>query len=238
MGVPSSEVGYTAAIPRREDHEVHKDLWWHWTIYIYTLSYALIQDSCGLICLNIPKNILYIYIYKYIIINICSSEYLNRWDNMSLELKRRIILELFPNKSNVRSWFRLNWLREIMSRVRLLWKRQLTLVELVRTFRTLYDTSSFCAGFTSTDPGQLKPIHFLTFSSIYSPLPRIRNLHIPLTFPTKRWKISIFWDVTPCIEYTGLSKTLAPNYKTTDCHKAEHWSYHTHRPSNSSILID
>jgi len=24
MGVPTSEVGYTAAMPRREDHEVHK----------------------------------------------------------------------------------------------------------------------------------------------------------------------------------------------------------------------
>jgi len=24
MGVPTSEVGYTPAIPRREDHEVHK----------------------------------------------------------------------------------------------------------------------------------------------------------------------------------------------------------------------
>ena len=24
MGVPSSEVGYTPAMPRREDHEVHK----------------------------------------------------------------------------------------------------------------------------------------------------------------------------------------------------------------------
>ena len=31
MGVPTSEVGYTAAMPRREDHEVHKDTWWHWT---------------------------------------------------------------------------------------------------------------------------------------------------------------------------------------------------------------
>ena len=31
MGVPSSEVGYTAAMPRREDHEVHKDMrWGHW----------------------------------------------------------------------------------------------------------------------------------------------------------------------------------------------------------------
>ena len=31
MGVPNSEVGYTPAMPRREDHEVHKDMWWHWT---------------------------------------------------------------------------------------------------------------------------------------------------------------------------------------------------------------
>jgi len=27
MGVPTSEVGYTPAMPRREDHEVHKDMW-------------------------------------------------------------------------------------------------------------------------------------------------------------------------------------------------------------------
>jgi len=31
MGVPTPEVGYTPAMPRREDHEVHKDMWWgHW----------------------------------------------------------------------------------------------------------------------------------------------------------------------------------------------------------------
>jgi hypothetical protein len=30
MGVPTSEVGYTTAMPRREDYEVHKDMWWHW----------------------------------------------------------------------------------------------------------------------------------------------------------------------------------------------------------------
>jgi hypothetical protein len=30
MGVPTSEVGYTTAMPRKEDHEVHKDMWWHW----------------------------------------------------------------------------------------------------------------------------------------------------------------------------------------------------------------
>jgi len=27
MGVPTSEVGYTSAMPRREDHEVHRDMW-------------------------------------------------------------------------------------------------------------------------------------------------------------------------------------------------------------------
>ena len=31
MGVPTSEVGYSAAMSRREDHEVHKDMWWYWT---------------------------------------------------------------------------------------------------------------------------------------------------------------------------------------------------------------
>jgi len=31
MGVQTSEVGYTTAMRRREDHEVHKDMRWHWT---------------------------------------------------------------------------------------------------------------------------------------------------------------------------------------------------------------
>jgi len=31
MGVPNSEIGYTSAMPRREDHEVHKDMWGQWT---------------------------------------------------------------------------------------------------------------------------------------------------------------------------------------------------------------
>jgi len=30
MGVPTSEVGYTSAMPMREDHEVHKDMWGYW----------------------------------------------------------------------------------------------------------------------------------------------------------------------------------------------------------------
>jgi len=36
MGVPNSEIGYTSAMPRREDHEVHKDMWGTGkNIYIY-----------------------------------------------------------------------------------------------------------------------------------------------------------------------------------------------------------
>jgi len=31
MGILTSEVGYTSAMPRREDHEVHKEMWGHWT---------------------------------------------------------------------------------------------------------------------------------------------------------------------------------------------------------------
>jgi len=30
MGVPTSEVGYTSAVPRREDHEVRKGHVGHW----------------------------------------------------------------------------------------------------------------------------------------------------------------------------------------------------------------
>jgi len=30
MGVPNLKVGYTSAMPRREDHEVHKDMRGHW----------------------------------------------------------------------------------------------------------------------------------------------------------------------------------------------------------------
>jgi len=29
MGVPTSEVGYTSAMPRREDHEFQKNMWGH-----------------------------------------------------------------------------------------------------------------------------------------------------------------------------------------------------------------
>jgi len=40
MGVPTSEIGYTTAMPRREDYEVHKDVWWHWTKKNSNLKYV------------------------------------------------------------------------------------------------------------------------------------------------------------------------------------------------------
>jgi len=43
MGVPTSEVGYTSAMPRREDHEVHKDMWGHWgREYIFIIIIIII----------------------------------------------------------------------------------------------------------------------------------------------------------------------------------------------------
>ena len=57
MGVPTSEVGYIAAMPRREEHEVHKDMWWHWTKKKYLQDYAesniLLMDTSHLINCNI-----------------------------------------------------------------------------------------------------------------------------------------------------------------------------------------
>jgi hypothetical protein len=58
MGVPTSEVGDTAAMPRREDYDVHKDMWWgHWekkkigVHVILTLYTSLSKDVriCGYI---------------------------------------------------------------------------------------------------------------------------------------------------------------------------------------------
>jgi hypothetical protein len=47
MGVPTSEVAYTTAIPRREDHEVHIDMWWHWENKKIFLRYRC-QDPGGM----------------------------------------------------------------------------------------------------------------------------------------------------------------------------------------------
>ena len=49
MGVPTSEVGYTPAMPRREDHEVHKDMWWHWIKKIFTVFTT---------CFGVPHSII------------------------------------------------------------------------------------------------------------------------------------------------------------------------------------
>jgi len=46
MGVPTSEVGYTSAMPRREDHEVPNYMWGIGIyIYIYIYIYIFITQN-------------------------------------------------------------------------------------------------------------------------------------------------------------------------------------------------
>jgi len=50
MGVPTSEVGYISAMPRREDHEVHKDMWGHWgggdiQAFLYAIMIQLVTSN-------------------------------------------------------------------------------------------------------------------------------------------------------------------------------------------------
>jgi len=44
MGVLITEVGYTPAMPRMEDHEVHKDMWWHRIIIIISISLGKVYE--------------------------------------------------------------------------------------------------------------------------------------------------------------------------------------------------
>jgi len=55
MGVPTSEVGYTPAMPRREDHEVHKDMLWHWTKKIFPYRLKL-KKYINLLIITFRKN--------------------------------------------------------------------------------------------------------------------------------------------------------------------------------------
>jgi len=63
MGVLISEVGYTSAMPRREDHEVHKDMWWHRGKNIRNLIFFVISFNIDHI-----SNVIYIkgiYFFTY-----------------------------------------------------------------------------------------------------------------------------------------------------------------------------
>jgi len=56
MGVANSEVGYTPAMPRRGDHEVHKDMWGHWTKKKTSfIAIGLPQINSEIICDYIVK---------------------------------------------------------------------------------------------------------------------------------------------------------------------------------------
>jgi len=55
MGVLTSEVGYTPAMPRREDHEVHKDMWRHWRRGEVQQSFSLNRAVCEIRCNNMVQ---------------------------------------------------------------------------------------------------------------------------------------------------------------------------------------
>jgi len=62
MGIPTSEVGYTSAMPRREDHEVHKDMWGHLEKkmipkYFFNLSPSLKQNTLYINYSNHPLSV-------------------------------------------------------------------------------------------------------------------------------------------------------------------------------------
>ena len=64
MGVPASEVGYTPAMPRRQDHEVHKDMWWPWEgggYIVHSEAFPFMLD-------NVFINI-FIYIHIFVILS-------------------------------------------------------------------------------------------------------------------------------------------------------------------------
>jgi len=52
MVVPTSEVGYTPAMARREDHEVHKDMWWQWTHKNIEIGGGKANTTCGYFIAN------------------------------------------------------------------------------------------------------------------------------------------------------------------------------------------
>ena len=60
MGVPISEVGYNPVMTRREDHEVHKGMWWHWTkinlLSISLIKFSTVKKWCVSVTLPYPSN--------------------------------------------------------------------------------------------------------------------------------------------------------------------------------------
>ena len=73
MGVPTSEVGYTSAMPRREDHEVHKDMWGHWGKKNYVMLAWWWSNGRNMLPISlIIKNIV-VFDRKYIFINFYQS---------------------------------------------------------------------------------------------------------------------------------------------------------------------
>jgi len=98
MGVPTSEVGYTPAMPRREDHEVHKDMWWPWTKkYLVTSRDHKTSPLCSVLHSPVTSTLLGPKIFLSTlclnILSLCSS--LNVRDQVSHPHKTGKIIVLY-----------------------------------------------------------------------------------------------------------------------------------------------
>jgi hypothetical protein len=77
MGAPTSEVGYTSATTRRGDHEVYKDMWWHWEKVLQSKNFKI-----------------KIYLYKHITLR----DVLYGCETWSLTLREERRLGVFENR--------------------------------------------------------------------------------------------------------------------------------------------
>ena len=100
MGVPTSEVGYTPALPRREDQEVHKDMWgalgerkkkcflWTWYALFPAVILSLISSSIELSVFTVvPK-----YLNEFACSNSSSCIYVGRMDCFVVQYRYLVLL--------------------------------------------------------------------------------------------------------------------------------------------------
>jgi len=99
MDVPTSEVGYTSAMPRREDHEVHKDMWGIGKEEKILSPMATVRATC---C-NIQKLFFFAHEVRLCAYYKCHSKYRQHWpagvftfslNQMNISAQRLIVLEM------------------------------------------------------------------------------------------------------------------------------------------------
>jgi hypothetical protein len=103
MGVPTSEVGYTTAMPRREDHEVHKDMWWHWGEGGGESSNALICNNDSSVNSHVGTDFQW---HRFIMYVTSTRQASNRsCNNFAVEIKREPLSKFIPVKHTKNAFF-------------------------------------------------------------------------------------------------------------------------------------